>query len=199
MILVATPNLSQKQRSTLYPQVQAVWPEVCANCNKTLDQCNLKPFDPRTMTGGFELHHIRYDLGMTEPRVVRFMCHSCNHREEFSKQVILEHENELSASHKANLQKHPIFLAWFSNEMVENNYHMPLSEVINGGAWVSGANVKTVQGWLKPLAYSKQSPFAVVAVLGVDTVYLRGKESRLELPSRTIADFNDAVDDSFHP
>jgi hypothetical protein len=162
-----------------------------------LDECHLKPFDPITQTGGFELHHTRYDLGMTNHLVVRFMCHSCNHLEQFSRKIIIEHENEISASHKANLQKHPIFLAWFSNEMTENNYHMRLAEVINGGAYVSGANVKTVQGWLKPLAYSKQSPFAVVSVLGVDTVYLKGKESRLELPNRSISEFNDAVDNSF--
>ncbi len=190
---MTNPNLSQNQRAKLYSQIQKRYPECCSYCQKTLDECNLKPFDLVTRTGGFELHHTRYDMGMTSPDVVRFMCHSCNHLEEFNKTTIIAHENELSASHKTNLEKHPIFLAWFSNKITENNYNLPLSEVVNGGARISGANVKTVQGWLKPLAYSDESPFAVTYVLGIDTIYLKGKEPRLKLPNRSIELFNDAV------
>lgn len=190
---MSSPNLSQKQRAKLYPQVQKRYSECCSNCQKTLDECHLNPFDPVTRTGGFELHHTRYDLGITNPDVIRFMCHSCNHLEQFSKTIIITHENELSASHKTNLEKHPIFQAWFSNKMTEKNYHMPLSEVVNGGAYVSGAHVKTVRDWLKPLAYSDESPFAVTSVLGIDTVYLKGKEPRLELPNRSVELFNNAA------
>jgi hypothetical protein len=158
-----------------------------------LDECNLKPFDLVTRTGGFELHHTRYDVGMANPDVIRFMCHSCNHLEQFSKTTIIAHENELSASHKTNLEKHPIFLEWFSHKITENNFHLPLSEVVNGGAYISGANVKTVQGWLKPLAYSNESPFTITRVLGMDTIYLKGKEPRLELPNRNVVSFSNEV------
>jgi len=190
---LTNPNLSQNQRARVYPEIQKRYPECCSNCQKTLDECNLKPFDPVTRTGGFELHHTRYDMGMMNPNVIRFMCHSCNHLEEFSKKIILAYENELSASQKTNLEKHPIFLAWFSNKIAENNYHLPLSEVVNGGARISGAHVKTVRDWLKPLAYSDESPFTVIRVLGIDTVCLKGKEPRLELPNRYVELFNDEV------
>lgn len=194
---MANPNLSQAQRALLYPKMQDEWPEICSNCQRTLDECNLRKFDPQTKTGGFEIHHTRYDVDLTDPRYTRFMCHACNHRKEFSKSTIMAFENEISASHKANIVKHPIFLEWFSNEMVERNYHMPLSEVINGGAYVSGANIKTVRGWLKPLTEHKEAPFGITNVFGVDTVYLKGKEMNLNLPNKTIENFNNAVDESF--
>jgi len=62
--------------------MQKLWAEVCSNCQKTLDECNLEPFDKLTGTGGFEIHHTRNDLGMTNENVTRFMCHSCNHKSE---------------------------------------------------------------------------------------------------------------------
>jgi hypothetical protein len=194
---MANPNLSQKQRADLYPKMLKLWPEVCAGCLRTLDECNLRKFDPVTKTGGFEIHHTRYDIDLTDPSYTRFMCHGCNHKKEFSKETIMSFESEISAAHKANIVKHPIFLEWFAHEMEERNYHMPLSEAVNGGAYISGANVKTVRGWLKPLTEHTDSPFGIMPVHGVDEVYLRGKEMRLNQPNKTIETFNQAVDESF--
>lgn len=194
---MANPNLSQRQRSEMYPKMQGIYPEVCACCQKTLDECNLRPFDPTTKTGGFEIHHTSYQVALTDVEYARFMCHGCNHKQELSKEAIMAFENEISASHKANIIKHPIFLEWFSNEMVERNYHMPFDEIVNGGAYVSGANIKTVKGWLAPLTEHKEAPFGVTVVTGVKTVYLKGKELNLNMPNRTISDFNKAVDDTF--
>ncbi len=185
------PNLSQKQRASLYPEVQKRWLEICSNCNKTLDECNLNPFNPSTQTGGFELHHTSYEGELIDPSIIRFMCHGCNHRSEFSRQTIMEFENEISASHKANIVKHPIFLEWFSNNMVENNYHVPLNDVLNGGAYISGANVKTVRGWLKPLAEHPDAPFGIVKIKGVETVYLKGKEMKIFVPITKYDNAND--------
>lgn len=191
---MANPNLSQKQRIICYPRLQKLWPEICSCCQKTLDELNLNPFDPETGIGGYEIHHTSYQWEITDPQYQRFMCHGCNHKVEFSRATIMAFETEISASHKANIQKHPIFLDWFSNAIRENNFHLPLSEVINGGSHISGANVKTVRGWLLPLAFWSDSPFSVVNISGIDTIYLRGKESRLNLPSRDIKDFNHDVD-----
>lgn len=190
---MANPNLSQQQRSEIYPKMQTMWPEVCSYCQRTLDECNLRPYNPQARTGGFEIHHIRYDIDLRDPHYTRFMCHACNHKRELSKETIMAFENEISASHKANIIKHPLFLEWFSNEMVERNYHMPLKEAINGGAYISGANIKTVMGWLQPLAFHDNAPFGVTNVTGVDTIYLKGKEMRLNLPNKTVEDFNKAI------
>ncbi len=62
--------------------MQKIWTEVCSNCQRTLEECNLSPFDELTGKGGFEIHHIRYDLGMDNEKAARFMCHSCNHKSE---------------------------------------------------------------------------------------------------------------------
>lgn len=187
---MANPHLTQQQRAKLYPKMLDSQIEICANCLRTLDECNLRNFDPETRTGGFEIHHIRYDVDLTDHHYTKFMCHSCNHRKEFSKITIMAYENEISASHKANISKHPLFLEWFSHEMTQRNFHMPLNEVINGGAFISGANVKTVRNWLKPLAEHKDSPFGITNVYGIDTVYLKGKEMKLDMPNSSLEDFN---------
>ncbi len=188
---MAQPNMPKEMRKKLYPKMLKKWPEICSNCQKSIEELNLKPFNGET--GGLQLHHTSYQFRLDDIEYIRFMCHGCNHKQEFSKQTIIEAERELSASHKANIQKHPIFLEWFANAMVENNYHMPRKEIIASGAYISGANVKTVGGWIEPLV-SPEGPFSDVDIHGVNTVYLKGKEARMNFPNKTVSDFNKDVE-----
>lgn len=164
------PNIPKKIRDKLYPILVKRDGEFCQYCRKTCFEANVKTL---------ELHHIKYDYPLNNPDNYKLLCHSCNHRKELRKQII-ENDNEISASHRANIGKHPIFLEWLSNEMSDHNYNLPKYEIINSGAYISGANIVTVARWLKPLI-SNEGPFSEADVLGIPTVFLKGKESRLEL------------------
>jgi len=161
-------------RKKLYPQLLELWPEVCAFCQRTLKEIGGSPFDYRTGTGGFELHHTRYDIRLDDVRFIRFMCHACNHRSEFSRSELEKYNNELSASMRSNIDKHQIFLDWLSDQMQENHNCMIYDEVIDSGSWVSGANPVTVKRWLKPLC-SNEGPFSKpTAIGGVLCIYVKG-------------------------
>ena len=162
-------------RVKCYPKLQKLWHEVCSNCQKTIDELNIIPFDAVAGIGGLEIHHIRYDVPLDDVRFQRFMCHGCNHKKEFSISELERYNKELSGSMLSNIDKCEIFQEWWSNEMVENNYHMPRHEIIAGGAYVSGANVITVGRWLIPLSEHKNAPFARAVISGVDTIFLRGR------------------------
>src|SRR3990167_5314891 len=114
------PNMPKHIRKRLYPKLKEIWPEICSNCQKTLKELGIHEFEPNKGTGGFELHHTRYDIRLDDVRCIRFMCHGCNHKSEFSKSELEKYNNDLSASMASNIDKHSIFLDWFSDSMRQN-------------------------------------------------------------------------------
>jgi len=169
------PNMPQRIRKKCYPLLLAKYPEVCSNCQKTVDELHLSSFNPENGTGGLEIHHIRYDVPLDNPDYQRFMCHGCNHKKELCRSELERYTRELSASMISNVDKHQIFEEWFSLEMTENNYRMPMEDVVAGGSYVSGANITTVHRWVRTLI-SKPAPFSRAVIDGVETVYLKGRE-----------------------
>lgn len=207
------PNMPKKIRAKLYPRMLKHWPEACVGCGAIIER-NLKdpklkhkmlpknlgellkvididPFDPKTGTGGFQLHHIRYDVRLDDIEFIRFMCQGCNHKKELRRSEIEKYHNELSASMRSNIDKHAIFLDWLSDVMPENHYCMPLDEIVDSGAYVSGANVKTVQGWLRPLT-STEGPFSKpTAIDGVLCIFVKGMNlERFSSRPEIIDEFN---------
>ena len=171
---MALPNMPKNVRSKIYPRLLDIWPEICSNCQKTTKELGIQPFNPSTGKGGLELHHVRYDIRLDDVRFIRFMCHGCNHKSDFSRSELEKYNNDLSASMRANIDKHQIFLDWISDQMQLNHFCMELDEIIDSGAYVSGANTVTVKRWLDPLC-SKEGPFSKpVAIGGVLCIYLKG-------------------------
>lgn len=188
--------MPKKIRVKIYPKLLRIWPEVCSACCKMLKDLDIHPFDPKLGTGGFELHHIRYDVRLDDIRFIRFMCHGCNHRSEFRRSELEKYHHELGASMYANLDKHQIFLDWFSDEMEANHCCMIRSEIIESGAYISGANVKTVERWLLPLC-SKEGPFSKPTKIGgVLCIYVKGKNiERFPTIDDYQAQFNKVAED----
>ena len=178
---MARRNMPKKVRVFLYTQLLEKGElEICSHCQKSCDELGIKQFDKNTGTGGLEIHETDYSLPLISLSNKRFMCHSCNHLKQFSFNEITKYQNELSASHKSNLIKHPIFLEWFSNYLQENNYRVRKKEVIRSGAYISGANVVTVARWLEPIV-SAESPLTDSGWFdGEQFITLRGREFNKE-------------------
>lgn len=192
--MMARPNMPKKIRVKCYVKLQKKWPEICSHCQKTLTELHLPDFDPISGTGGMPIHHTRYDVAMDDTEYQRFMCHGCNHLKEFSYAELEKYHNELSSSMHKNLDTHQIFQEWFAHEMSEekNNYKMSYADVVDSGSYVSGANVSTVERWVRPLV-SKAGPFSRSSIDGVDSIYLKGKDFSRPAP-KTTEDFNKAVE-----
>lgn len=189
---MARPNMPKKIRVKCYPKLQKKWPEVCSNCQKACEELNIPEYDPFTGRGGLQIHHTRYDVALDDTEYQRFMCHACNHLQEFSYAELEKYNRELSASMHKNLDAHKIFQEWFAHEIPENNYRMSMDDAIGSGAYISGAHVSTVAKWLIPL-YSKAGPFSRAHINGVDSIYLKGKDFSRP-PPKTTKDFNKEVD-----
>ena len=191
--LMANPNLNQKQRIIIYPQIQERDPEVCCHCQKTCHELGLDEFNPATGKGGLQLHHTSYAHPITDVRYIRFACPSCNRRQELSREAIIQNDSQLAPAHRENKKYRPLFDAWLSKSLQESNFHMPLKEVINGGAYHTGANVQTIKGYLAPHIDHPDAPFTIADDMGTPTLYLKGKEPYYELPMRKSDEFDPDV------
>ena len=90
-------NMPKKIRMKCYPKLLKRWPEVCSNCLKGCDELNIPRYDPDSGTGGLQIHHTSYDVPLDDIEYQRFMCHSCNHKKEFSYSELEKYHRELSA------------------------------------------------------------------------------------------------------
>ena len=178
---MARQNLSKNQRIKCYSLIlERGDPEVCSYCGKTCQELGLGKFDKNIGEGGLEIHHTSYDVSMTDIRFQKFMCHSCNHLQQFSYDEISKYDRELSASHKSNLEKEPRFRRWFANYLKEHNYKVKKKEVKRSGAYISGANVTTVDRWIEPLV-SEESPLTdSLWIDGQQYIVIRGREFKHE-------------------
>lgn len=69
----------------MYLRMLILYPEICANCQKTLDDCKMKKFN---------IHHTRYDVDPLDETFARFFCNSCNKLPEFNSKQIIEGQKQ---------------------------------------------------------------------------------------------------------
>jgi len=166
--------MPKRIRVRCYPKLLKLYPEICSLCQKTIDELHLPKFDIVSGTGGLEIHHTRYDVPLDDVFHQRFLCHGCNHKKELTMSELERYDKEVSASMKSNIDKHQIFQEWFSNELLEHNYRYPMRDAVESGSYICGANITTVQRWLRTLT-STASPFSRAFIDGEETIYLKGR------------------------
>jgi len=69
----------------MYLRMLILYPEICANCQRTLSGCGMKKFN---------IHHTRYDIDPLDETFARFFCNSCNKLPDFSAKQIIEGQKE---------------------------------------------------------------------------------------------------------
>jgi hypothetical protein len=103
-------NLNKRQIDLLYPKMQIMYVEVCASCQRTLEQCNMKKFN---------IHHTRYDIEKLDPYWCRFFCNSCNKLKEFSYEKIVEGQNKFKINKREQKDSDPV--TFLKSEQIAEN------------------------------------------------------------------------------
>jgi len=103
-------HLNKKQIDLLYPKMQTMYSEVCACCQRTLEQCEIKKFN---------IHHTRYDVNKLDPYYCRFFCNSCNRLDEFSYEKIIEGQKKNKINKREQKDSDPITILK-SEQIVED-------------------------------------------------------------------------------
>lgn len=128
-----------------------------------------------------EIHHKNGDDTDQNPLNLLWACHGCNHKKEYRKDVLLGNP-DLRPEHKVAVEVKPAFYNWLWNTLQENNFHYPVVDVINSGAYNFSVDVSTVTRWLKPVAYSTAGPYRVMPFgrMGQPHICVKGKNFDLE-------------------
>lgn len=157
-------QLNKTERDRFYPELVRRDGEFCQYCQRT-----------RTEVGILEIHETKYERPLKLENMKLF-CHGCNHLNLFSKQTIQAAENA-TPEHKKNMIKEPYFRQWILGKMYENNYHYPLDEIIDSGAYIVGVSTETIKRYLRPLC-SDDGPFTkpIGWADGNLHIFVKGKE-----------------------
>ncbi len=162
-------NLNKTERDKFYVRLCERDGEFCQYCQRT-----------KSEVGILEIHEIRYERPLRIDNMKLF-CHGCNHLNIFSKENI----NSVNATpeHKKNMVKEPYFRQWVLGKMYENNYHYPLDEIIDSGAYTIGVSTETIKRYLRPLC-SLDGPFtqAIAWADGALHIFVKGKEPSYDSP-----------------
>jgi len=159
--------MNKTMRDKLYKPVAERDGEYCAGCTRLKDE-----------VGILEIHHLDGDDDNNELENLKLLCHGCNHRIPKASQVS---QREHTPEHKKNIEKEPLYERWLYGELMIHNWHIPLDDAINDGAYVVGISVETVKRYLRKLT-AKSAPYTVKAGrYGTRYVWLKGKESSDDL------------------
>lgn len=160
-------NTRDKKREEL----KRIWPnQNCFDCGKTPEQCGEE---------WHEIHHLNGDDTDHRIQNIVWACHGCNHKLEFRKANLLE--REATPEMKKSEQRKPAFYSWLWNKIQNNNFHYPLGDAIDSGAYNFAIDIVTVKRWLRPLC-SNDGPYKIIPFgkMGQEHIAMKGKNFGLE-------------------
>jgi hypothetical protein len=165
-----TMTMSKSMHDSLYAQiVERDGTDICSRCGTE------KPKD-----GQHEIHHYNGDDTENNLANVCLLCHGCNHLKKLQKKVLLpknDYSYQLSAAHKKNIEKEPLFKKWLSGVVEANNFHYPVNFVIKEGAYYCDISPETARRYLSKLCDHPTSVYVTEAgTKGVQEIWLTGKE-----------------------
>lgn len=160
-------GMSKQMRDKFYPLLVRRDGEFCQGCTRLLDEIGI-----------LEIHHRDGDDTHNKLNNMALLCHGCNHRIPKATQLS---QREYTPEHKINIEKEPLYQKWLYGELMIHNWHIPLKDAIDDGAYNVGVSVETTKRYLRKLT-SKSGPYAIATgQFGTRYVWLKGKEGSDEL------------------
>ena len=160
-------RMNKRTRDKLYEFLVERDGEYCAMCTRLKDE-----------VGILEIHHKDGDDDHDQPDNLKLLCHGCNHRIPRASQVS---QREYTPEHKLNIEKEPLYERWLYGEVMIQNWHIPVKDAIDDGAYTIGVSVETVKRYLRKLT-AKSAPYVIMSGrYGTRYVWLKGKEASDEL------------------
>ena len=155
-------NMSKSNREKYYPQIVQRDGEFCQGCTKLLNEIGI-----------LEIHHKDGDTSNNDLDNMVLLCHGCNHKIEKKDQAISQ--RDYTPEHKKNIEKEPMYERWLYGELMLNNWHIPLEDAIDDGAYTIKVSVETIKRYLRKLT-SKSAPYTTMASqFGIMNVWLKSK------------------------
>lgn len=165
---------NSRQRMTNKSLLHKMYPdERCFDCGKIPEEVGQLEH---------EIHHKNGDDTDQNPMNLLWACHGCNHKKEYRKDALLGN-TDLRPEHKIAVEVKPVFYNWLWHKIQENNFHYPLIDAINSGAYNFSVDITTIKRWLQPVAYSMDGPYKIMphGRMGAPHICMKGKVFDLEL------------------
>ena len=135
----------------------------------------------RCGNSGEIIHHVNGDETDNRIENMDILCHSCNKLKSLQKKYLPVSRRDYTPEHKKNLVKEPLFRKWLEGKLFENNFHYPLDDVIDEGAFIVDVSTETIKRYLSKLTDHPSSPYVTHAGrFGQIEVWIKDKEPKEE-------------------